>query len=192
MAPWLRLQLGPLVLAALLRASAAASVEEVTSEAQFKKILSEHPAVVVDFYSQTCGPCIMMAPIYKEVAKEYDGRLKLIKVDVQRAHVGVQIRSMPTFHFYLQARWRPPGAPLPAAARSGALPPSRSPLPSRPLGNPASPRTRAFAPSPVQPPPHVPHAPWQALQVLTRGSDGLPLPRREASPRAPRVGLVCI
>jgi len=73
----LRLWHWALVLVALLGSSAAASVEEVTSEAQFKKILSDYPAVVVDFYSQTCGPCIMMAPIYKEVAKEYDGRLKL-------------------------------------------------------------------------------------------------------------------
>lgn len=97
-----RWRLCALVLLAAARTSSAAAVEEVTSEAQFKKILSEHPAVVVDFYSQTCGPCIMMAPIYKEVAKEFDGRLKLIKVDVQRSHVGVQIRSMPTFHFYLQ------------------------------------------------------------------------------------------
>merc|ERR1719310_473409 len=61
-------------------------------------------AVVVDFYSQTCGPCIMMAPIFKEVAKEYEGRVKFIKVDVQRSYVGVQIRSMPTFHFYLQGK----------------------------------------------------------------------------------------
>ena len=43
----------------------------------------------------------MMAPIFKEVAREYEGRLKLIKVDVQRNYVGVQVRSMPTFHFYV-------------------------------------------------------------------------------------------
>jgi len=92
------------VAALLLPLAAAAGVEEVTSEAQFKKILSDNPAVVVDFYSQTCGPCIMMAPIFKEVAREYEGRLKLIKVDVQRSYVGVQIRSMPTFHFYLHGK----------------------------------------------------------------------------------------
>ena len=47
--------------------SAHGAVEEVTSEGQFKKILSDNAAVVVDFYSQTCGPCIMMAPIFKDV-----------------------------------------------------------------------------------------------------------------------------
>merc|ERR1719181_1025243 len=46
----------------------------------------------------------MIAPKYKEVAKEYEGKVKCIKVDVQRYHVGVQIRSMPTFHFYVQGK----------------------------------------------------------------------------------------
>jgi len=92
------------LLAAALLGLASGAVEEVTTQSQFQKILADNMAVVVDFYSQTCGPCIMMAPIFKEVAKEYDGRVKFIKVDVQRAYVGVQIRSMPTFHFYLQGK----------------------------------------------------------------------------------------
>merc|ERR1719163_1949856 len=97
-------KLGPLLLAALLPAGASGAVQEVSSQGEFQKILSDNMAVVVDFYSQTCGPCIMMAPIFKEVAREYEGRLKLIKVDVQRSYVGVQIRSMPTFHFYLHGK----------------------------------------------------------------------------------------
>ena len=78
-----------------------AAVEEVTNKAQFDKILADNVAVVADFYSTTCGPCIMMAPIFKEVAKEHEGKVKFIKVDVQRNYVGVQVRSMPTFHFYV-------------------------------------------------------------------------------------------
>merc|ERR1719231_2028454 len=89
---------------ALLLQLAAAAVEEVADERTFKKILSDNPAVVVDFYSQTCGPCIMMAPKFKELAKEYEGRVKFVKVDVQRSYVGVQVRSMPTFHFYLNGK----------------------------------------------------------------------------------------
>merc|ERR1719387_1124791 len=90
------------VLLALLSAANAA-VEEVTNEKDFKKVLSDNVAVVVDFYSQTCGPCIMMAPKFKDMAKELPD-VKFIKVDVQRSYVGVQIRSMPTFHFYLQGK----------------------------------------------------------------------------------------
>merc|ERR1719231_1179958 len=85
----------------LLLGCARADVEEITTEPAFKKALANNAAVAVDFFSQTCGPCIMMAPKFKELAKEYEGRVKLIKVDVQRSYVGVQVRSMPTFHFYL-------------------------------------------------------------------------------------------
>jgi len=92
------------VFLALLVGHCSCAVEEVTTETQFKKVLSDNVAVVVDFYSQTCGPCIMMAPTFKEVAKEYEGRVAFIKVDVQRSYVGVQVRSMPTFHFYLQGK----------------------------------------------------------------------------------------
>ena len=51
---------------------ALGAVEEVSDEKTFKKILAENPAVVVDFYSQTCGPCIMMAPVFKDAAKELE------------------------------------------------------------------------------------------------------------------------
>ena len=83
-----------LTLLALLAGWVSADVEEVTSEAAFKKILANNAAVAVDFFSQTCGPCIMIAPKFKELSNEYDGKVKFIKVDVQRNYVGVQVRSM--------------------------------------------------------------------------------------------------
>lgn len=93
-----------LLLAAALLPHAAADVEEITTEPAFKQALANNMAVVVDFFSTTCGPCIMIAPKFKELAKEYEGRVKFIKVDVQRNYVGVQVRSMPTFHFYVQGK----------------------------------------------------------------------------------------
>merc|ERR1719198_2086816 len=92
------------LLALLLPAVALGAVEQVTDQNTFKRILAENPAVVVDFFSQTCGPCIMIAPKFKELAKEYEGRVKFVKVDVQQHYVGVQVRSMPTFHFYFQGK----------------------------------------------------------------------------------------
>jgi len=88
----------------LLCGRAVADVEEITTEPAFKKALADNAAVVVDFFSQTCGPCIMIAPKFKELAKEYEGKVKFVKVDVQRSYVGVQVRSMPTFHFYVQGK----------------------------------------------------------------------------------------
>lgn len=46
---------------AAFAALAAADVEEITTEPAFKKALASNPAVVVDFFSTTCGPCIMIA-----------------------------------------------------------------------------------------------------------------------------------
>ena len=86
-----------------LAAFGLAEVVEVTTQQEFQKILANNAAVAVDFYSTTCGPCIMIAPKYKELSKEYDN-VKFIKVNVQSSYVGVQIRSMPTFHFYVQGK----------------------------------------------------------------------------------------
>ena len=37
--------------------------------------------VLVDFWAEWCGPCKMVAPIVKQIAEEYDGRLRVVKVD---------------------------------------------------------------------------------------------------------------
>jgi thioredoxin-like negative regulator of GroEL len=46
----------------------------------------------------------MMAPIYKQMAKEYAGRAVFVKVDVNRVNIGEQIRSMPTFQFFMNGK----------------------------------------------------------------------------------------
>ncbi len=42
--------------------------------------LGDVPAIV-DFYADWCGPCKMVAPILEEISKEYDGKLKVYKID---------------------------------------------------------------------------------------------------------------
>lgn len=63
---------------------------------------SELP-VLVDFYAEWCGPCKMMGPIIDELAKEFDGKWKIGKVDVDAnpelsGKYGVQ--SIPTLVFF--------------------------------------------------------------------------------------------
>ncbi len=84
-------------------------VKEIRSKSQFDTLLKYHKLstglpVVVDYYSDSCGPCRMMEPIYKGMAKEYDGRAVFVKVNVQTTNVGQQIRSMPTFQFWLNGK----------------------------------------------------------------------------------------
>jgi thioredoxin len=57
---------------------------------------------IIDFYADWCGPCKMVAPVLEELAKEYDGKLIIYKVDTeieQELAAIFDIRSIPTFLF---------------------------------------------------------------------------------------------
>ena len=45
------------------------------------EVLGSPVPVLVDFWAEWCGPCKMVAPIVKQIAEEYDGRLRVVKVD---------------------------------------------------------------------------------------------------------------
>ena len=64
--------------------------------------------VVVDFFSQSCGPCRMIAPAFKRLAQEYEGRVVFAKAENTAPGVfaAAGVRSMPTFHFYFDGKRR--------------------------------------------------------------------------------------
>jgi thioredoxin 1 len=56
---------------------------QYVTDASFKSDVLESPVpVLVDYWAEWCGPCKMIAPILDEVAKEYNGRLKVAKLNI--------------------------------------------------------------------------------------------------------------
>ena len=72
---------------------------ELTEETFEQEVLKATMPVLVDFWAAWCGPCKMIAPIVEELATEYEGKVKIGKVDVdnhQKIAMQYGIRSIPT------------------------------------------------------------------------------------------------
>ena len=79
--------------------SSGNEIKAIETMANFNEIINGTTPVLVDFYADWCAPCKMMAPIMQQVSKELEGKVKVIKVNVDKnedAARKYQIRSIPT------------------------------------------------------------------------------------------------
>ncbi len=57
-------------------------IVHVTDDTFESEVLKSDTPVLVDYWADWCGPCKMIAPVLDEIAEEYDGRLKVAKLNI--------------------------------------------------------------------------------------------------------------
>lgn len=79
-----------------------ANIPEITTEHFENEVLKSPIPVLIDFHALWCGPCKAMMPTLEHLAREYDGEVKVVKVDIDSAAeiaARYEVRGVPTFVF---------------------------------------------------------------------------------------------
>ncbi|MGB7501556.1 MAG: thioredoxin TrxA [Azonexus sp.] len=78
-------------------------IHYITDDTFEAEVLQSQQPVLVDYWAEWCGPCKMIAPILDDIAKEYAGKLKVAKVNIddnQATPAKFGIRGIPTLMIF--------------------------------------------------------------------------------------------
>ena len=79
------------------------NIVHVTDANFEQEVLQSNVPVLVDYWAEWCGPCKMIAPVLDSIADQYDGKLKICKLDVdsnQETPPKFGIRGIPTLMIF--------------------------------------------------------------------------------------------
>lgn len=78
-------------------------IHYVTDDTFNDEVLQAQQPVLVDYWAEWCGPCKMLAPVLDEIAKDYAGRLKVVKLNIddnQNTPANYGVRGIPTLMLF--------------------------------------------------------------------------------------------
>jgi thioredoxin 1 len=59
------------------------SIVHITDSNFNEEVVNSSIPVIIDFWAPWCGPCQMMGPVFEEISKDYEGKLKFVKVNTE-------------------------------------------------------------------------------------------------------------
>ncbi len=80
-----------------------ADIQHVSDESFDSDVLNSDVPVLVDYWAEWCGPCKVIAPVLEEIAAEYDGKIKVCKLDIDANETTPPkygIRGIPTLMLF--------------------------------------------------------------------------------------------
>ena len=80
-----------------------ADIQHVSDESFDSDVLNSGVPVLVDYWAEWCGPCKVIAPLLEEIASEYDGKIKVCKLDIDANEATPPkygIRGIPTLMLF--------------------------------------------------------------------------------------------